>query len=193
MIKDKLAALETGKREAIEREDFDEAKKMKEACDEVKVLGHQIMNLEQQLKKAIQGEDFDTCKVIKYELERLRSQALGSPRRQLTPITHQKEDPEMMPNHPPENMSVHFKLDEEQSDQGYHDEERPPMSQKLDDYSTYPDDRPIKPAAEFQEKMIEEKESQWEQEKQEYILNRDEMELGGRGKDLVDYSAVIDD
>lgn len=195
MLRDKLQALESQKKVSVETEDFAEAKRLKLQSDEIKVLGQQIINLETQQKVAVENEDFDTCKVIKFELDKLKQQALGDPARLLTPINHQ-EDPDVISQFPgADAQSVHFKL-EEQSDQGYQDDqmidERPPPSRRS---KYHIDERPIRPSQEYQDEQLEEQEvrNQMEERKYNYVKNRDNITVGGDGDNLVDFNTADDD
>ena len=69
---DRLKDLEQGKERAIKAEDFEEAKRLKEAIERLKHIGAQLQHLEERKTTAIQNEDFDAAKVIKEEIERLR-------------------------------------------------------------------------------------------------------------------------
>lgn len=60
------------------------------------------------MKQAVENEDFDAAKMIKFELEKVKQQALSDQSKVLTPITHHfKEDPELI-SHYPEKESVRF-------------------------------------------------------------------------------------
>lgn len=72
MTVQKMKELEDAKTKAIEREDFDEAKKIKQAIERMKHLGAQLQHLEESKAKAIKNEDYDSAKIIKQEIERLR-------------------------------------------------------------------------------------------------------------------------
>ena len=87
-IQDKLKTLNSAKQKAVESEDFDKAKGLKEVIDKLKLAGAQLVQLETQKKQAIENEDFDSAKVLKYEIDRLRSMAmtLDTDRVILTPI-----------------------------------------------------------------------------------------------------------
>jgi len=75
---DRLKLLEKAKQKAVELEDFDEAKKMKDAMDRLKAVGQQLLQLEQRKNIAIQNEQYDTAKILKNEIERLRSTAASN-------------------------------------------------------------------------------------------------------------------
>jgi centrosomal protein CEP104 len=64
--------LEQGKERAVKNEDFEEAKRIKEAIERLKHIGAQLQHLEERKNTAIQNEDYDAAKVIKEEIERLR-------------------------------------------------------------------------------------------------------------------------
>lgn len=94
--------------------------------------------------------------MIKFELEKLRGQALGDSNRALTPITHHfREDPEMI-SHFPEKESVTFKtgppdyetyVDNFQDDIAM-DEQIPPAPSHISKRD-YADDWPIRPAEQY--------------------------------------------
>lgn len=70
---EKLKQLLIAKDRAVENEDFDEAKRLREAIERLKSLAQQLFQLEERKKIAINNEDYDSAKVIKMEVERLRS------------------------------------------------------------------------------------------------------------------------
>ena len=87
-LQDKLRALSSAKQKAVEQDDFDKAKSLKEVIDKLKVAGQQLLQLETQKKMAVDNEDFDSAKVLKYEIDRLRALAmtLDTDRVVLSPI-----------------------------------------------------------------------------------------------------------
>ena len=50
-----------------------------------------MLKLEAKQIESLENEDFDTAKMIKFELEKLRAEALNG-ERQLSPITHHHEN-----------------------------------------------------------------------------------------------------
>ena len=68
----RLKELEDAKDRAVKSEDFEEAKRIKEAIERLKHIGAQLQHLEERKTIAIQNEDYDAAKVIKEEIERLR-------------------------------------------------------------------------------------------------------------------------
>lgn len=66
---------------AVDREDFDEAKRLKEQIGQIKAVGMKIALLESRKKAAIDAEDYDAAKVIKADIAKLRNmshaEALG--------------------------------------------------------------------------------------------------------------------
>ena len=72
-LKDLLRA----KKRAVELEDFDEAKKIKYAIDNLKSVSQSLIQLEERKKIAIKNDDFDSAKLIKYEIDRLRNAVAG--------------------------------------------------------------------------------------------------------------------
>lgn len=76
---------------AVEEEDFDRAKHLKEAIDKLTMAGNQLIQLDVQKKLAIENDDFDSAKVLKFEIDRLKSLAmtLDTERIILAPIQQQ--------------------------------------------------------------------------------------------------------
>lgn len=70
---DRLKVLESAKEKAIRIDDFEEAKRLKEAIDRLKQIGVQLQHLEERKLIAVQNEDFDSAKIIKAEVDRLRN------------------------------------------------------------------------------------------------------------------------
>jgi len=73
----RLKVLYKAKERAIDKEDFDEAKRIKDAIDRLKSVSQQLIQLEERKSIAIKNDDFDSAKIIKYEIERLRSAVSG--------------------------------------------------------------------------------------------------------------------
>ena len=74
-VQEKIRVLNEAKLQAVDEEDFDKAKHLKDAVDMLKLAGSRLNQLEIQKKVAIENEDFDSAKVLKYEIERLRNMA----------------------------------------------------------------------------------------------------------------------
>ena len=72
--------METAKARAVENDDFDEAKRLKLAIEQLKSMGQQLFKLESQKRLAINDEEYDTAKAIKYEIDRLRG-VVATPKR----------------------------------------------------------------------------------------------------------------
>ena len=70
---EKLKSLEIAKERAVKDEEFEEAKRLKEAIERLKQIGTQIQNLEEKKAIAIRNEDYDSAKIIKIEIERLKN------------------------------------------------------------------------------------------------------------------------
>ena len=68
----KMKELEDAKTRAVEREDFDEAKKIKVAMERLRHLGSQLQHLEESKARAIKNEDYDSAKIIKMEIDKIR-------------------------------------------------------------------------------------------------------------------------
>jgi hypothetical protein len=75
-IQDKIRTLNAAKLQAVDDEDFDKAKFLKDAIDKLKLAGSQLVQLELQKRLAIENEDFDSAKVLKLEIERLKNLAM---------------------------------------------------------------------------------------------------------------------
>lgn len=73
----RLKNLYKAKEKAVELEDFDEAKKIKEAIERLKSVSSQLIQLEERKRIAIKNDDFDAAKLLKYEVERLRNAVAG--------------------------------------------------------------------------------------------------------------------
>jgi protein-arginine kinase activator protein McsA len=76
-IQDKIRTLNEAKQLAVDEEDFDKAKFLKDAIDKLKLAGSQLVQLELQKRLAIENEDFDSAKVLKVEIERLKNLAMN--------------------------------------------------------------------------------------------------------------------
>jgi centrosomal protein CEP104 len=77
VVQDKIRVLQTAKLKAVDEEDFDRAKHLKDAIDKLMLAGSSLVQLESQKKLAIENEDFDSAKVLKFEIERLRNLAMN--------------------------------------------------------------------------------------------------------------------
>jgi len=64
--------LERSKELAIQQEDYQAAKQIKEQIDKLKAVSEQLLRLEQRKDIAIQNEDFDAAMILKEEIRRLR-------------------------------------------------------------------------------------------------------------------------
>ena len=73
---EKLKVLKAAKDKAIKMEDYDEAKRLKQAIERLRSMGTHLAQLEERKKIAIENEDFDAAKIIKVEIDRLRQTAL---------------------------------------------------------------------------------------------------------------------
>jgi centrosomal protein CEP104 len=73
---DRLKALTAAKQRAIDNEDYDEAKRIKDAIERLKNVGYQLLQLEERKRTSIVSEDYDTAKIIKLEIDRLRNAVL---------------------------------------------------------------------------------------------------------------------
>lgn len=73
---ERVKALKLAKDKAIKMEDYDEAKRLKEAIERLRSMGTHLAQLEERKRIAIENEDFDAAKIIKVEIDRLRGTAL---------------------------------------------------------------------------------------------------------------------
>eukprot|EP01060_Flectonema_neradi_P014389 TRINITY_DN2108_c0_g1_i2.p1 TRINITY_DN2108_c0_g1~~TRINITY_DN2108_c0_g1_i2.p1 ORF type:complete len:861 (+),score=179.37 TRINITY_DN2108_c0_g1_i2:250-2832(+) len=71
----KIRELTTVKQNAVQEEDYDLAKKMKEQIDSLKLVGNNLLMLENQKSQAVAVEDYDLAKALKQEIDNLRSRA----------------------------------------------------------------------------------------------------------------------
>ena len=72
-----LQDMELAKRSAIDRENYNDAKKLKIKIDRVTTLGDKINSLQEQKAFCLMTEDFDTASRIKEEIDRLRKVQVG--------------------------------------------------------------------------------------------------------------------
>ena len=57
---------------AVHREDYDEAKRLRDSINRLKALGNKVASLEARKRSAVEAEDYDLAKIIKAEIEALR-------------------------------------------------------------------------------------------------------------------------
>ena len=67
-----LKGMYQAKEQAVNNEDFDEAKRIKLQIDRLKAISSHLGQLEERKRLAILGEDFDAAKSLKAELDRLK-------------------------------------------------------------------------------------------------------------------------
>jgi len=72
-IQEQLRRLNEAKQEAVDNEDYDEAKRLKLLLLKIQQVGPQLRELELKKRQAVEGEDFDTAKSLKVEIQKLRS------------------------------------------------------------------------------------------------------------------------
>ncbi|CDW88088.1 centrosomal protein of 104 kda [Stylonychia lemnae] len=68
-----LKALYAAKERAVQMDDFDEAKRIRDTIERLKTVSTQISQLEERKLLAIKSEDYDAAKIIKVEIEKLKS------------------------------------------------------------------------------------------------------------------------
>ena len=66
VIQDKINSLQMEKQEALEVEDFDQCKYIKQIIDKLKIVGNQLVSLEHQKREAIENEDYEKAKQLKF-------------------------------------------------------------------------------------------------------------------------------
>ena len=79
-----LEQLERAKINAISKEDYVAAKKIKEKIDFIKKYSEQLLKLEQRKEIAIKNEDYDAAIALKGEIEKLRTRMIASSNQQST-------------------------------------------------------------------------------------------------------------
>lgn len=151
----KLNELELSKQQAIDNEDYDEAKRLKMLVDGVKRVAVQLNELESKKLLAVQQEDYDLAKQLKKQIDVLRLQ-----------IQHGQTSS----NNNTQQQSAYSPHYIQQSINGYSPHGRPAQQQQQQQslsphlmqkstsqatlysqqpqqttYNTYDDDRPIKP------------------------------------------------
>jgi centrosomal protein CEP104 len=73
---DTLKELHLLKEQAVQREEFDEAKRLKVAIDRIRAVAGQLGALEERKRMAIASEDYDAAKLIKVEIDKIKRQAM---------------------------------------------------------------------------------------------------------------------
>ena len=68
-----IRELHVAKERAVRAEDYDAAKRLKEAMERLKQVGARMAKLELRKKAAVDNEDYDTAKLIKAEMDKLRA------------------------------------------------------------------------------------------------------------------------
>jgi centrosomal protein CEP104 len=66
------------KEQAVQREDFDEAKRLKVAIDRIRAVSGQLGALEERKRLAISNEDYDAAKLIKVEIDKIKRNAMNN-------------------------------------------------------------------------------------------------------------------
>lgn len=70
---DRIKTLMNAKDVAIKNEDFEKAKKIKAAIEQLKLIGAHLTQLENQKNMAVASEDYETAKIIASEILKLRN------------------------------------------------------------------------------------------------------------------------
>jgi len=102
---EKMKELEEAKARAVEREDFEEAKRIKAAIDRLRHIGAQLQSLEESKARAIKNEDYDSASIIKLEIAKLRETVAPSSLGRQPIKDHNKpiQQPQFVPEY--ENVS----------------------------------------------------------------------------------------
>ena len=58
------------KQEALEVEDFDQCKYIKQIIDKLKIVGNQLVSLEHQKREAIENEDYEAASRFRDEINK---------------------------------------------------------------------------------------------------------------------------
>ena len=72
-----MKSLYQAKERAIELEDFDEAKRIKDTIERLKTVAGHIAQLEERKRMAIQKEDYEAAKIIKTEIEKMKNTVMN--------------------------------------------------------------------------------------------------------------------
>mmetsp|Transcript_12935 Transcript_12935/g.45468 ORF Transcript_12935/g.45468 Transcript_12935/m.45468 type:complete len:345 (+) Transcript_12935:48-1082(+) len=75
-----IRELHIAKERAVKAEDYDAAKRLKDAIERLKQVGSRVAKLELRKKAAVDNEDYDTAKALKSEIDKLRSGLSLAPR-----------------------------------------------------------------------------------------------------------------
>jgi len=86
----KIRELMILKKQAVEQEDYDEAKRCKLCIENLQSAAKQLFVLEREKKQAVEKEDYDAAKHLKLEIERLRALSLNPDRPPPPPVVHQQ-------------------------------------------------------------------------------------------------------
>ena len=68
----KIREIHALKDEAVAREDYDAAKKLRDGINRLKAVGAKIGQLEARKRAAVEAEDYEAAKLIKHEIDKLR-------------------------------------------------------------------------------------------------------------------------
>ncbi|ACO69597.1 predicted protein [Micromonas commoda] len=68
----KIREIHALKDEAVAREDYDEAKRLRDGINRLKAVGAKIGQLEARKRAAVEAEDYEAAKLIKLEIDKLR-------------------------------------------------------------------------------------------------------------------------
>ena len=69
----KIREIHQLKEEAVAREDYDEAKRLRDGINRLKAVGAKVAQLEARKRAAVEAEDYDAAKVLKSEIDKLRA------------------------------------------------------------------------------------------------------------------------
>ena len=73
----KIRIIEQMKEKAVQGENFDYAKQLKECTDRIRSIGLHLGQLEERKRMATDNEDYDAAKILKMEMEKLKQAAFN--------------------------------------------------------------------------------------------------------------------
>ena len=111
VIQEKVDRLNQAKLEAVEIEDFDQAKFFKHIVDKLLIIGNQIQQLTFEKQNAIENEDYDMAKRLKYRIEDLTQTAYKIHMPVPQQPVYQEEEMDMVPQEAPNVQADQQSLD----------------------------------------------------------------------------------
>eukprot|EP00826_Nyctotherus_ovalis_P003464 TRINITY_DN10706_c0_g1_i1.p1 TRINITY_DN10706_c0_g1~~TRINITY_DN10706_c0_g1_i1.p1 ORF type:complete len:772 (+),score=197.96 TRINITY_DN10706_c0_g1_i1:73-2388(+) len=77
---DNLKALNIAKENAVNEENFDKAKEIKDIMTRLRLIGPELASLDRKKRQAVENEDYELARAIKAESDRLRESAFEEPK-----------------------------------------------------------------------------------------------------------------